>query len=225
MSTGVKIAVGVAVLVVLAAVGSAANEQFQEKQQARALLVSVDAMVQRQNAQGAALDARFGQIDLDHRIEPTALLNADGVADARAELAKYRGLLAERDHLAASADQERQALFASLPAGKIRDAAFRGSARVADSHHAIAAALSKAQIDNADAVQAYVDWFDVHRGDLHVRNGKLTTVTQQEVDEVRVLGERLASTGQAVDAAIVPVKTMVQQSTQKLQQAHQDIDQ
>ena len=140
-------------------------------------------------------------------------------------LAKYRALLTERDHLGADATREAHDLLAALPAGDVRDKALQGEATAIARNRQIRTALSQSQSANADAVQALLDWSEAHRRDLQVRNGKLMTANQQELDEVRALSTHLVDSERVVDAAIKQAKSVESNAVQQLQQAHRDIDQ
>ena len=218
---------GIIVLVVafvVAAFVGIARQRAENEQAARRFLDAASAFAQRQSAQDAALQARFDQIDVDRYMDAPSLASPERVREGRAELARYRALLDERERASAAGVAEAHSLVMSLPEGSLRDQAMRGAAATAARNKALRAELSQAQAANADAVQAVFDWADRDRALLHLRDGKLLVASKEALDELDALEAQLRATGQAAQQALDRGKAVRAQATQNLDAARRDLD-
>ena len=225
MNGAVKI-IGIG-LVVLVATGAyvGVREQAREKHAMQGFLDAVAAMRQRQGVQEAALQARFAQVHVDQYLQASRFASSGDVAEGRAELARYRALLAERDQLVESELAQSRALLDTLPEGRMRDDAQRGAAKAEARNGPLRSALIQAQAANADAVQAVFDWADLHHAIVHARGTSLIVDGQGPLNDLKALEARLAETGQAVDESQRRVSAVQSESVQSLAKLRRDVAQ
>jgi hypothetical protein len=218
--------VGLALLVAfMAAAAISVNRQSAaDERAAHALFDGIDAMQRRVAAETGAMNARFAQVDLERYMTPAMLASTAGVRDGRAELARYRALLAERDVLMRDEAARAHALLVALPGGETRDLALRGESSTAARNQAIRDQLSQSQAADADAMQALFDWAATHRADLEVKDGTLLVHGRQPLAELDALDARLKQTRRAVQAAVGAASAVAAESTQQLAKARRSLD-
>jgi hypothetical protein len=154
----------------------------------------------RHAAAGRALDEQLRAVDLDRHLAPSELTSAAGIAAARAELARYRRLVAQRTALLRAGVEENARFVATIPPGAARD---RAAARAGPSFAAMQAYtdIERAQAGNADAVQALLDWAQANLGHVESDDGRFGLETPAQAEALAALQRRLVATAQAVDAA------------------------
>lgn len=172
----------------------------------------IEATRQAAAERSAKLNERFKQIDMNRFMRDPVLITPEGVAAGRAELAKYRALLAERDVLAERELSEYRGTFAALPPGTVRDQMIAGEQATEPRTRELYQQLARAQADNADAVAALFDWVDANRPLLKLRDGRLVTATPQQESELQTLSRRIAATSEAADK----VFALTQQVSQEI---------
>lgn len=133
---------------------------------------------------------------------PAMLASADGRREGRAELARYRALLAERDALMRDGAARGHALLMAIPEGETRNLALRGEATTAARNQAVRDELSRSEAAACDAIQALFDWADANHAVLEVKNATLVVHGERPLAELDALEARLQETRRAADAAI-----------------------
>ena len=212
-------------LAALAAAGAytVVGERVEEKHVLRGFVEAVAAVKKTQDVKEAALQARFKQIDVDRFMQASGLASSADIVDGRAELARYRALLVERDALTESGMAQLHRVLDALPAGRFREQARRGSATAEARDHELQAALDRAQVANADAVQAVFDWADRNHAIVHARGTGLVVDGQAQLDELKALDARVSQTGQAVDESLRDATTLRAEATKKLGRLQDDL--
>ncbi len=225
MNRGILVAIVAAAVVFVGAVGvSTARKGAEERRTRHALLDSIEAMRQRNAVDDAAMEARFGQIDIDRFLKPDEVVQPAEVAAGRAELAKYRATLVDRDRLAQAQLARAHDMLAALPQGEFRDGALQGEAASSGRIRSLRATLTMAQNANADAVEAMFDWADRNHAIIQSRGGHLVVYSPEALADLRAIGERIHATGASVTTAIGQVKAHQSQSLGKLQDLRTHID-
>ena len=184
----------------------------------------IDAMRKHNAQETAAMNARFAQVDIDRFLKPDEVVKPAEVLAGRAELAKFRAALHDRDQLADDQQARVHALFNALPAGALRDGALLGESRSVGRVSKMRATLTQAQNANADAVAAMFDWADANHAVIQSRGGHLVVYNPAALADLRSLGDRLQTTVAAVDAATAALKAEEAASVTKLETARRDID-
>ena len=167
----------------------------------RPMLAAILNLRQRFDARNAALQARIDQLDLGHFLGPSRLVSTSELQAARASLVSYRALLVERDRLTEDFATEGHAILAALPDDGLREKALRANAEQADHRRAVRVELLKTQVDNADAMEAVIDWADRHHAIVHLRGTKLAIDGQHNLDEFNALDARLDVTARRMAEA------------------------
>lgn len=226
MNRGALKIIGFGLAALLAAgVYAGLRERAEEKRTMRSLLDSIAAMKQQHDVREAALQARFDQIDVDQYLHADKLATSGGIVDGRAELARYRALLVERDQLVEVEQAEFKTMMNALPQGRFREQVLRGAARAEDGNRKLRATLAQAQVANADAVQAVFDWADRNHAIVHARGTTLIVTGQARLDELNALEGHVHETGEAVNESIRRTSAVQSKSVQDLAKLRRDADQ
>jgi len=213
-------------LAVLLATGVYAGlrERAEQKRTMRSLLDSIATMKQQHDTREAALQARFDQINVDRYLQAGKLASSGDIVDGRAELARYRALLVERDKLVDQEQAEFKAMLNALPEGKFREQVLLGAAKAEDGNRKLRAALARAQVANADAVQAVFDWADRNHAIVHARGTSLVVTGQAPLNEFNALEGRVHETGEAVNESIRRVGAVQSKSVKDLARLRRNAD-
>lgn len=218
------IAFGLAALVAAGAYNTV-RERAEQKRTLQGFVDSISAIKQRQGIQETALQARFDQIDVDQYMQASRLASSDSIVGGRAELARYRALLVERDQLAASGLTQLHALLDTLPQGELRDNVARGASRAEASNLKLQSTLGQSQVANADAVQAVFDWADRNHAIVHARGTSLVVDGQVPLSELKALEARVVETGKAVNDSLLRVRAVQSDSVKNLAKLRGDLTQ
>lgn len=173
----------------------------EDVQAVRPMLAAIADLRQRFDARNAALQARIDRLALGDFLEPARLVSTSDLQAARASLVTYRALLVERDRLTGDVVAEGHALLAALPDDGLREKALRNEKAQADHRLAVRAELLKTQVDNADAMEAVIDWADRHHAIVHLSGANLAIDGQRNLDEYRALYARLDATARLMNDA------------------------
>jgi len=180
--------VGLAMLAlafVVATTVAVSRQRAADDRAAHGMFDGIAALQRQIAADNQALTARFGQVDVGRYMTPAMLVSADDLRAGRAELARYRALLAERDALMRDAAARAHALLTALPEGQTRSLALRGEAQTAARHRAVRDELSRSEAADSDAIQALFDWADANHAVLEVRNATLVVHGGRQLAELR----------------------------------------
>jgi hypothetical protein len=201
------------------------HEHLEEKRLARTFLDAVSTQKVHNDAEVAALQARFDHIDVDQYLQSAKLASSGNIVAGRAELARYRALLVDNDRLVEQERSGLKTLVGTLPEGRFRDQVKRGAATAEGRNGQLRTALTQAQVANADAVQAVFDWADQHHAIVHARDNTLIIDGRAPLDEFKVLQSRVGETGEAVSESLRSVRAAQSKSAQDLVRLRHDVDQ
>ena len=190
----------------------AANEEAIAKQVARDAL----AFRAKQSALFLALGQRFDKVDLNTVLTPEALTTHAGMSAARATIAEYRALLAERRLLVQSFVLEFDRFIAGIPAGNARDGALStGGARKQETVR-LYADIDESQTALVEAIASVLDWGFAQAGKLGVRNGELLFVSREQQAALQGLLARLAEV-EAQNTKVLTAASATQAKSQATQ--------
>jgi hypothetical protein len=179
-----RVVVGV-LLCVLA--GSNIAQTASDMQEAKAFVAEAVKFRDEHAAKFAELGRRFDSIDLTKVLTPDALTDSAARAAARATLASYRVLLAERR-------MQLQAYFLAYarfvderaPTGDARAGALEGFNEKKRQTEALYSSLDESQTGLVDAMQRVLDW-SASQPSLQQRNGQLMFADTRQQAELSAL--------------------------------------
>lgn len=154
--------------------------EIRDESDGKGVLRQVMALRLQKETQVADLGRRFNQVDLGKILMPENMTSKAGQAAARALLAKYRSLLAERRRLLTDNFTENERLLNGMPEGRMRTTAIAGLVAGRDSSAPIYADLDKTPTAEASAIEEVLNWAQAQGSTLGVRNGQLLFATTEQ---------------------------------------------
>lgn len=203
MNTVVFVLIGVAGIGGMAAILSNSGAKVENQRTSGALARTVGEMHLRQNAAHASLHARVDRLGLAGCLSSARLASAPQVHECLTAITSLHALLVERDRSDAADYAEDRAVLAALPEGPVRDEAMRGMSASIERMRQAREALAKADLANADAAQAMLEWADRNHALLHLSGTSLLVDGRKQLDELMRLGNAVNATLQADQAAVV----------------------
>lgn len=186
-------------------VGSNLATSLGEEKAAKAFLKESLENNAKQERSFAELGARFDKLgDVSSVMTSTALVNPGELANARAVLAQFRALVAERKALlrANLADSEHFIRTKSSP-GAMREGALAAFPAKRDETLRLYADLDVAQIELADSYTAILDYAASQMGKVNITNGRLMFTSQQQMTTFQGLSERAAKAQTRLNEVVV----------------------
>jgi hypothetical protein len=173
-----------------AVVGTNLVRAYNEAQDAKVFLVEARQFREEQAQRFAALAQRFDKMDLSQVLSPETLIAPGHNAAARAILANYRALLAERRSAVQTyLLQMERFVNERAPAGQVRDGARAGMIPKKEATEKLYAGLDAVQTEMADSLERVLDWGAAQGPRLQVRNGQLQFSSAGQQQELqRLLG-------------------------------------
>jgi hypothetical protein len=202
----------------------AANGEQQAKQQLQEML----AFTAKQATSFSDLALRFEKVDVNTVLSVENITSPSGLATAKATIAQFRALLAERRLLVQTYLAELDRYLGELPAGDFKAGAMSGIGASKAATVKLYGDLDRSQTAWADTTTAVLDWSTGQSGKLFMRSGQLmfTSVSQKAeltalIDEVGVaeadLNKVLQTTAAAQTAAQEKTKANMQAAEKLLQ--------
>ena len=173
-------------------VGTGLAQAASEEQASKRFLRDAMALQAAQSAKFVDLGQRFDKINLTTVLTPEAMTTVSGLATARATIAQYRALLAERRLLLQTYLAEFERFFATIPPGDMRNGALSAmSGGSKDATAKVYADLDRSQTALTDSMSAVLDWGAAQAGALGVRTGQLLFSTKEQQAELQTLLAKL----------------------------------
>jgi hypothetical protein len=185
----------------------------EEKQIGKTFMREAFAFQAAQASRFVDLGRRFDEVALDTVLTPQMMTSEAGRATARATLAQYRALLAERRLLLQTYLTEFDRFIATIPPSQTREGALSAVGNVKQTTVDLYARLDKSQTRLVDAMGAIVDWSAAQVGKLKVSNGKLIFSSEAQETELQVLLDAL-NDAEAKNAEVVTVANAAVQKAQ-----------
>lgn len=202
----------------------AANEEQQAKKQLQDMLEFTAKQARPFND----LALRFDKVDVNAVLSVENITSPSGLATAKATIAQFRALLAERRLLVQTYLAELDRYLNGLPAGNFKDGAMSGIGASQAATVKLYGDLDRSQTAWADANSAVLDWSTGQSGKLFIQGGQLmfTSVSQKAeltalISKVGVaeadLNKILQATAAAQTAAQEKTKANMQAAEKLLQ--------
>jgi hypothetical protein len=202
----------------------AAGDEQQAKQQFQDLL----AFTGKQTTPFNDLALRFEKVDVSSVLSVENITSTAGLAAAKATIAQFRALLAERRLLVQTYLAELDRYLSQLPAGDFKAGAISGVETSKTATVKLYGDLDRSQTAWVDATSAVLDWSTGQSGKLFVQGGQLMFTSMSQKAELTVLVNKvseaeadlnkvLQATSVARAAAQEKTKTNIQAAEKLLQ--------
>ncbi|MDP3251632.1 MAG: hypothetical protein Q8M77_06940 [Hydrogenophaga sp.] len=207
-----RVAVGVLLCIV---VGSNIAQTAKEVRDQKAFLADALVFRDQQALKFAKLGERFDAVDLGKILTPQSMVLRDDHAAARATLATYRALLAERRALVQTYLLEYERFVADRALSyDAKAGAQEGMKGTRESTEALYASLDDVQTGLADSMERVLDWGVTQAGKLNIQNGQLMFTSTRQQAELDALLVKVAAAETKMNEAQVAAQR-VQQKAQK----------
>lgn len=167
----------------------AVNEEQETKQQMQQIL----AFTARQTAAFNNLALRFDKIELNTVLSVENITSASGLAIAKANIAQFRALLAERRLLLQTYTLELDRYVLGLPAGNFKAGVMSGIGANKAATLKIYNDLDRGQTVWADALTAVLDWSAGQSGKLFMQGSQLMFTSEDQKAELAILANKVSS--------------------------------
>lgn len=212
-------------LLLCALVASHVYAQSREEQLGKQFLQDSIAFQQRQSAKFQDLAERFNTVSVNNILTPETLTTPAGQATARAILAQYRALLAERKLLLQTYLAEWERFVATIPPGDMRDGAIAGMSGGKDATVALYADLDRTQTALADSIERVINWGQAQAGHLGMRGGQLLFETKEQQAALQPFLAKVsaaeADMNKSIQSATVAQAKAQDKARTKIQEAQQ----
>ena len=173
-------------------VGSNFASAVTEEQQAKQQLQKMLEFSAKQSASFNDLAARFDKVDLNSTLTPENITSPSGLATAKATVAQFRALLAERRLLVQTYLTELNRYLNELPPGDFKDGAKSGIGASWETTVKIYGDLDRSQTAWVEAVSAVLDWSTGQVGKLFMQGNQLMFTSPSQKAELTVLANRVS---------------------------------
>lgn len=192
----------------------AANEEQDAKRHVQEML----AFTAKQAAQFNDLALRFDKVDMNTLLSVENITSASGLATAKATIAQFRALLAERRLLLQTYLASMDRYLNELPAGDFKAGAMSGIGASKAATVNLYSDLDRSQTAWVDAMSAVLEWSAEQSGKLLIQAGQLMFTSVQQKTELTALVNKVgvAETDlNKVLAATAAAQTAAQEKTKK----------
>lgn len=171
------------------------------------------------------LAKRFDTIDLTQVLTPQNLTTQAGQSTARATLAQYRALLAERKALLQTYLAEYAVFFQTRAPAGTKQSAIDSMNANKDSTVRVYDTLHKVQTGLADSMTAVLDWGAAQGNRLGMRSGQLLFSGSAQQTELQALLARFEEAAKRHDAVLQETMAEQDKAQAKHQQGLKDLEQ
>lgn len=196
----------------------AANEEHDAKKQLHEML----AFTAKQAAQFNDLALRFDKVDMNAVLSVQNITSASGLATAKATIAQFRALLAERRLLVQTYLASLDRYLNELPAGNFKAGAMSGIGGSKAATVKLYSDLDVSQTSWVNALSAVLDWSTGQTGKLSVQGGQLMFTSAAQKAELTVLINKVSVAETDLNrvlAATAAAQTAAQEKTKANMQA------
>jgi len=209
---GARVVVGV---LLCGVVVSSIAQTAREITEAKALLAEALVFRDQHALKFAKLAERFDAVDLTKVLTPQSMVLRDDHATARATLATYRALLAERRALVHTYLLEYERFVTDRPASRDAKAGARqGMKGKREATEALYTSLDEVQTGLADSMTRVLDWGGEQAGKLGMKNGQLLFSSPRQQVELNALLTKVTEAAARVKTAVTAAQ-VVQQKAQR----------
>lgn len=173
-------------------VGSNFASAVTEEQQAKQQLQKMLEFSAKQSALFNDLAARFDKVDLNSALTVEGLTSPSGLATAKATVAQFRALLAERRLLVQTYLTELDRYLNELPSGKFKDGAMSSVGAGRETTVKIYGDLDRSQTAWVDSISAVLDWSTGQSGKLFMQGNQLMFTNPSQKAELAALANRVS---------------------------------
>ena len=167
----------------------AATEEQQAKQQLQKMLE----FSAKKSTSFNELAIRFDKVDLNSALTVEGLTSPSGLATAKATVAQFRALLAERRLLVQTYLTELDRYLNELPTGKFKDGAMSSVGSASATTVKIYGDLDRSQAAWADSISALLDWSNGQSGKLFMQGNQLMFTSPSQKAELTELANRVSA--------------------------------
>jgi hypothetical protein len=186
-------------LIMALSLGMTTWDDYRGHLKAKDYMAKLFGLLDDQNKQSAAMEARFAAIPLDNVLSPEMLVNPGSRALAHERLAQMDTLLLERRELNAKFTAEVEALVNSFP-GTEASAGFLEGKKNAS---AVFRPIDESQVQFVRLAKEVLEWAERQpSGSMGIADGRLLLATQVQIDEHTKMLEALADNGVAQERAL-----------------------
>lgn len=164
-----------------------------EEQQAKQELQKMLEFSAKKSASFNELAARFDKLDLNSALTVEGLTSPSGLATAKATVAQFRALLAERRLLVQTYLTELDHYLNGLPPGNFKDGAMSSVGSGKATTIKIYGDLDRNQTAWADSISALLDWSTGQSGKLFMQGGQLMFTSPSQKAEMTALVNRVSA--------------------------------
>lgn len=196
----------------------AANEEQDAKKQLQEML----AFTAKQAAQFNDLALRFDKVDMNAVLSVQNITSASGLATAKATIAQFRALLAERRLLVQTYLASLDRYLNELPASNFKAGAMSGIGGSKAVTVKLYSDLDVSQTSWVDALSAVLDWSTGQTGKLSIQGGQLMFTSAAQKAELTVLINKVSVAETDLNrvlAATAAAQTAAQEKTNANMQA------
>lgn len=211
---GARVVVGVLLCVV---VGNNIAQTASEVQKVKAYLAEALVFRDQQAAKFTKLGERFDAVDLRTVLTPQSMVTRDGHAAARATLATYRSLLAERRALMQTYLLEYEKFMRDRPlTGDAKAGAEEGMKGKREATVALYSSLDEVQTGLADSMERVLDWGAAQAGKLGMQNGQLLFTDVRQQAELNALLSKVTEAEKKMNTALVAAQATQEKAQQEM---------
>ena len=165
-------------------VGGTLAARANEEQIAKKQLQEMLAFAAKQTTQFGELALRFDKVDMNTVLSVENITSTSGLATAKATIAQFRALLAERRLLLQTYLASLDRYLNELPAGDFKAGAMSGIGASKAATIKLYSDLDRSQTAWVDAVSTVLDWCTRQAGKLFVQGGQLMFVSATQKAEL-----------------------------------------